>query len=191
MDKTPEEHWREWSEQILTDITEWRRSHPKATFGEIEDEVHLRMSRLEAQLIQDPAHQSKSRAWSGTSRHERPRCPVCGRHEESDNASSKEQEDKKSHGTENREPAQTVGQVFFPLDEELALSPGSLTPTQQDHLAHLATWMPWERAREMLETGVGVQVSEPTVRGGTLGAGALYETHRTAHSPEPLPPSAP
>jgi hypothetical protein len=37
MDKTPEDHWRELSEQILTDITEWRRSHPKATLREIED----------------------------------------------------------------------------------------------------------------------------------------------------------
>lgn len=78
MDKTPEEHWRDLSEQILTDITEWRRSHPKATLREIEDEVHIRMSRLEAQLIQDTAQQSKSRAWSGASPQERPTCPVCG-----------------------------------------------------------------------------------------------------------------
>ncbi len=77
MDKTTEEHWRELSEQILTDITEWRRSHPKATFQEIEDEVHVRMSRLEAQLIQDTAQQSKGRAWSAASPQQRPTCPVC------------------------------------------------------------------------------------------------------------------
>ena len=77
MDKTSEEHWRELSERILTDISEWRRSHPKATFREIEDEVHERMSRLEAQLIQDTAQQSKSRAWSGASPQERPSCPIC------------------------------------------------------------------------------------------------------------------
>lgn len=40
MDQTPEEQWRELSERILTEISEWRRSHPKATFREIEDEVH-------------------------------------------------------------------------------------------------------------------------------------------------------
>ena len=51
MEQTPEEHWRDLSERILTEISEWRRSHPKATFREIEDEVHTRMSRLEAQLI--------------------------------------------------------------------------------------------------------------------------------------------
>ena len=77
MEKATEGHWRELSEQILTDIKEWRRSHPQATFREIEDEVHTRMSRLEAQLIQDTAQESKSREWSGTSKQERPRCPVC------------------------------------------------------------------------------------------------------------------
>lgn len=85
------------------------------------------------------------------------------------------------------EPVPTVGQVFFPLDEELALSPGSLTPKQQEHLAHLAMWMPFERAREMLETLLGVQVSEPTVRRGTLRTGALYEAHQTAQSQQPGP----
>lgn len=80
------------------------------------------------------------------------------------------------------EPAPPVGQVFFPLDEELALQPGSLTPRQQEHLAHLAVWMPFERAREMLEQLLGVQVSEPTVRRGTERAGACYEARQTAQS---------
>lgn len=77
MDKTNEEHWRELSEELLTDIKEWRRNHPKATFREIEEEIHARMSRLEAQLIQDTAQESTSRAWSGKSKQERPTCPVC------------------------------------------------------------------------------------------------------------------
>lgn len=78
MDKRTEEDWKTLSEQILTDIKEWRRSHPKATFREIEDEVHQRMSRLEAKLIQDTAQESQSRSWSGASPDERPSCPVCG-----------------------------------------------------------------------------------------------------------------
>ena len=77
MEKATEDHWRELSEQILTDIKEWRRSHPQATFREIEDEVHTRMSRLEAQLIQDTARRAQSREWSGKSKQERPTCPVC------------------------------------------------------------------------------------------------------------------
>ena len=83
------------------------------------------------------------------------------------------------------EPVPTVEQVFFPLDEELALAPGSLRPKQPEHLAHLATWMPFERARAMLETILGVQVSEPTLRRGTLRAGALYAAHQTAQSHQP------
>lgn len=85
-------------------------------------------------------------------------------------------------------PAQIVGQVFFPLDEELALQPGSLTPRQQEHLAHLAVWMPFARAQEMLEEFLGIQVSEPTVRRGTERAGRLYEARQTAQSQLASPP---
>ncbi len=90
-------------------------------------------------------------------------------------------------------PAQAVGQVFFPLDEELALLLGNLTPRQQEHLTHLATWMPFERAAQMLERVLGVQVSEPTVRRGTLWAGAAYEARQTTQSQQAFPtqPSVP
>jgi hypothetical protein len=77
MDQTTEGHWRELSEQILTDIKEWRREHPKATFREIEDEVRARMSRLEAQVLQDTAQESPNREWSGSPPSQRPHCPVC------------------------------------------------------------------------------------------------------------------
>lgn len=55
MESSNEEQWRELSERILTDIKEWRGSHPRATLAEIEDEVHRRMGQLEAQVIQDAA----------------------------------------------------------------------------------------------------------------------------------------
>ena len=42
--------WLQKSEEILTDIKEWRRAHPKATFVEIEDEIHKRVMQLEAHL---------------------------------------------------------------------------------------------------------------------------------------------
>lgn len=84
------------------------------------------------------------------------------------------------------EPVRTVGRVFFPLDEELALLPGSLTPKYQEHLAHLGSWMPFERAREMLHSLLGIQISEPTARRGTERAGALYEARQTRQSQEPV-----
>ena len=80
------------------------------------------------------------------------------------------------------EPAPPVGRVFFPLDEELALLPGSLPPRQQEHVAHLALWMPFERATQMLAHVLGVQISEPTVRRLTERAGALYDARQMAHS---------
>lgn len=76
--KELDQDWQALSEQILTDIKEWRRSHPKATLREIEEEVPARMSRLEAQVIQDTAQQSECRDWSGAERQERPTCPACG-----------------------------------------------------------------------------------------------------------------
>jgi|SRR5579859_2325337 len=82
------------------------------------------------------------------------------------------------------EPAQRVGQVFFPLDEELALLPGSLTPRQHEHLVHLACWMPFARAAVMLQRLLGIQVSEPTVRRLTEMAGARYEAVQRMQSQE-------
>jgi hypothetical protein len=72
-----EQAWLQKSEEILSDIKEWRRAHPKATFVEIEDEVHKRMMQLEAQILQDAAQESSSREWGGTPGEEHPRCPKC------------------------------------------------------------------------------------------------------------------
>jgi len=88
------------------------------------------------------------------------------------------------------EPVRTVGRGFFPLDEELALQPGCLTPRQREHLAHLAIWMPFERARQMLEEFLGIQVSEPTVRRGTERTGTLCEARQTAQSQQTSPAQA-
>ena len=77
MDTAPEEQWRDLSEQILRGMKEWRQNHPKATLREIEEEVHSRMRRLEAQMIQDTAQQSTSQMWSQASLQERPTCPIC------------------------------------------------------------------------------------------------------------------
>jgi hypothetical protein len=72
-----EQAWREKSVEILTDIKEWRRAHPKATFVEIEDEVHRRMMQLEAQILQDAAEASTSREWGKTSGQQAALCSTC------------------------------------------------------------------------------------------------------------------
>ena len=69
------------------------------------------------------------------------------------------------------EAARPVGWAFFPLDEELGLLSGGLTPRGEELLARLASWMPFEPARELLEELVGVQVSKATARRATLATG--------------------
>jgi hypothetical protein len=61
----------------LSDVKEWRKAHPKATFVEIEDEVHRRMTQLEAQLLQDLSQASSSQAWGKETGEAVPRCPTC------------------------------------------------------------------------------------------------------------------
>jgi hypothetical protein len=85
-------------------------------------------------------------------------------------------------------PARPVGPGFFPLDEELGLLPGSLSPQYQDHLSHLAVWMPFERAAQMLAALCGVQVSEATTRRQTYIAGAAYEAVQAAQALTPPEP---
>lgn len=84
------------------------------------------------------------------------------------------------------EPVLVVGWVFFPLDKQLELLPGCLSPTQEEHLVRLAVWMPFRRAGKMLEELTGVQVSEATVRRHTQEAGAAYEQVQTQQSQAPL-----
>src|SRR5260370_746750 len=68
-------------------------------------------------------------------------------------------------------PAPSVGEAVFPLDEQLGLLSGGLTPRGEEVLARLSTWMPFEPAREMLQDLLGVQVSKATARRATLATG--------------------
>jgi hypothetical protein len=87
------------------------------------------------------------------------------------------------------EPVRSAEQGFFPLDEELALLPGNLAPSIEDHLSHLASWMPFRRAAQMLSRLLGVQESLATIRRHTETAGSLYEQQQTAASHESAPAS--
>src|SRR6266571_3940534 len=68
-------------------------------------------------------------------------------------------------------PVLPVGQAFFPLDEQLGLTSGGLTPRGEETLARLASWMPFEPARELLQDLLGIQVSKATARRATLATG--------------------
>jgi len=64
---------------------------------------------------------------------------------------------------------------FSPLDEELKLLPGDLTPSLQRSLVRLGTSMEFESAAKFLEHFTQTQISEATARRNTERAGAAYE----------------
>jgi RNase P subunit RPR2 len=68
---------RQLSTEILTDIKEWRKANPKATYVQIEDEIHQRLMQLEARLIENAVEQSPSREWGKESEHPAVLCPQC------------------------------------------------------------------------------------------------------------------
>ncbi|MFL5587944.1 MAG: hypothetical protein ACJ8DI_09850 [Ktedonobacteraceae bacterium] len=68
-------------------------------------------------------------------------------------------------------PAPRVGEAFFPLDEQLGLLAGGLTPRAEETLVRLATWMPYAQAQELLSDLVGIGVSKATARRATLSTG--------------------
>jgi hypothetical protein len=84
-----------------------------------------------------------------------------------------------------------VGRSFSPLDEELGLLPGVLTPRLQEQLAHLGSWMPFAPAARMVARFTGVQISAATARRLTevVGRAALaVETAAVARLCDELPP---
>ena len=76
--------------------------------------------------------------------------------------------------------ARSAGQAFFPLDDELELLPGTLTPSLQEDLVRLGAWMPFKRAAQELRHFRQVDVSRPTVERITEAAGPAYVAFQAA-----------
>lgn len=74
---------------------------------------------------------------------------------------------------------QNVDRAFFPLDEELELLPGKLTPHAHECLIRFGTIMPFAKAAKELEFVLKVGVSEPTTRRYVEAAGKAYEEYQT------------
>ncbi|GAC1537978.1 MAG: hypothetical protein NVS2B7_08620 [Herpetosiphon sp.] len=68
--------------------------------------------------------------------------------------------------------ARSVGPGFFPLDDELALLPGSLTPRLQESLVRLSTWLPsFATAAAELAFHTGVTLTRTTAMRVSEAAG--------------------
>jgi|SRR5436853_4624665 len=70
-----EEILRDLSGEILGDMDTWNKSHPSATFLEIEEKARELTSRLEVALIETSALEREEESWKDAG--ERPRCPNC------------------------------------------------------------------------------------------------------------------
>ena len=101
------------------------------------------------------------------------RCHLCG--EASGPGIYKLQQAETFTSKEPTAPVPNVEQAFSPLDEQLGLQPGSLTPLQLQHLAHFASLHSFEQAANMLNQHHGVQVSASTSRRQTEELGACAE----------------
>src|SRR5262245_15700456 len=93
--------------------------------------------------------------------------------------------------------AQPVALGFSPLDEELGLLPGSLTPRLQEALVRLSTHIPsFAKAARELAFFTGAQVHPDTARQRTEAAGAALVAFETAQAARllrehPAPPCTP
>jgi hypothetical protein len=89
-----------------------------------------------------------------------------------------------------------VGRAFFPLDDELELLPGTLTPSLQEDLVQLGVWMPFGKAAQQLRRFRQTDVSRPTAERVTEAAGAAYVAWQLAEVARierelPAPPAGP
>jgi len=69
---------------------------------------------------------------------------------------------------------QLAGRGFFPLDEELELLPGKLTPREHERLVRLSGWLAFERAAELLEEFLGIAIDKSMAQRYTETAGEVY-----------------
>jgi predicted RNA-binding Zn-ribbon protein involved in translation (DUF1610 family) len=71
-------NWQALYEEAEVAVKSWRKSHPKATFTEIENKVDEEMARVRAGMIQDMALESANADFRKKESAERPKCPECG-----------------------------------------------------------------------------------------------------------------
>src|SRR5918912_2475485 len=95
----------------------------------------------------------------------------------------------------------SVGTGLFPLDDELELLPGTLTPWLQESLVRLGAWMPFAHAARELgwlsRAPDGALASESAAARVTEAAGGAYVAEQTAAvealerrpAPEPAGPA--
>jgi hypothetical protein len=178
--------WEALGAEVGQELATWREAHPRATLAEIEEAVLGAVGRLQARALEDLAHASAAVEGSAGPLGERPRCPDCGGALE-----ARGRHEREVLVARQRAPLRlrrryaacpACGGGLFPLDEELGLLPGELSPGLDEGLVRLATWMPFGVAVRELAFFWRVPVSEATVRRHAYAAGGAYAAVQTAEA---------
>jgi predicted RNA-binding Zn-ribbon protein involved in translation (DUF1610 family) len=200
-------HWDELAEEVLSGMKEWRLQHPKATLREIEGALDARLGKMRARMLQDAALASAAADIKAAQETEQPLCPACGRVLIERTVAARElvtQHNQVLQLERSYGVCPTCETGLFPLDDELELLPGALTPSLQEDLVHpslrsgqvLGTWLPFGKAAEQLRRFRQTDVSRPTAARVTEAAGAAYVAWQTAEVARierelPAPPAGP
>jgi hypothetical protein len=153
-----------------------RLQHPTATFSQIEAALDERLGHLRARMLEEVAMASEVATFSQESATARPQCPSCGAALHCRGQSTRHLQ---THAGQDVVPTRSYGTCpacgvgLFPLDEQLDLLPGSLTPRLQEHLVRLGSWLEFDPAATLLGALTGAQVTEATARRQTEEAGAV------------------
>lgn len=190
----PARRWEEATRAAYQELQAWRKDHPKATLIEMERFLEEQLNRLRRGLLEDLA--SSSPAANGRDGR---LCPTCGgqceargQHERTLTLVGDEQlRLRRSYLV-----CEACGAGRFPLDDELGLLPGTLSPRLQEAIVRLSTSLPFGQAVREVAWLLGVSLSERTAGRLTEQAGAtsvrlqLAEVERLERE-QPTPPTGP
>lgn len=191
--------WDALAEEVLSGMKEWRLQHAKATLREIEGALDERLAKMRARMLQDAALASAAADIKAAPEAERPRCGACRSVLVARTVAERQlitQHNQVLKLARSYGVCPTCGAGFFPLDDELELLPGALTPSLQEDLVHLGTWLPFDKAAQQLRRFRQTDVSRPTAERVTEAAGAAYVAVQTAEVAQierelPAPPAGP
>ncbi len=143
-----DQDWEAASKELLTGMKAWRKEHRQATLSEIEAELDRRMRELRREMLEDLAQASELADIREMPEAARPVCAHCGarlgpRGQETVTLQTEGDQTLQLQRSYVVCPHCQVG--FFPLDEELGLLGGHLTPRLQQHATLLGSWIPFAK----------------------------------------------